>query len=41
MPIIVKIVWQYAEQATMIRVLRRAATELPHYSLADLAKIDG
>jgi uncharacterized protein (TIGR02270 family) len=35
------IVAQHAEEAAMLWLLRRAAVRAPHYSLADLAKLDG
>jgi uncharacterized protein (TIGR02270 family) len=39
--IILGVISQHAEEAAMLWLLRGAATKSPHYSLADLAKIDG
>src|SRR5258707_804049 len=41
MTVIANVVSQHAEEAAMLWLLRRSATQAPHYSLADLAKIDG
>jgi uncharacterized protein (TIGR02270 family) len=41
MPVIANVLSQHAEEAAMLWILRRAAVAAPHYSLADLAKIDG
>jgi uncharacterized protein (TIGR02270 family) len=41
MSAIATVISQHAEEATMLWLLRRAATKSPHYSLADLAKVDG
>lgn len=38
---ILKFTSQHAEESAMLWLLRRVATKSPHYSLADLAKIDG
>ena len=38
--VIVNIVEQHAEEASFLWLLRRAAVEAPHYSLADLAALD-
>ena len=41
MPVITNVISQHAEEAAMLWILRRAAVVAPHYSLADLAKIEG
>lgn len=39
--IIAEIVSQHAEEAAFLWLLRSNATKAPHYSLKDLAKLDG
>jgi len=41
MPIIRTILSQHVEEASELWTLRRAAVAAPHFSLADLAKLDG
>lgn len=41
MPEIATVISQHAEESAMLWILRRAATKSPHYSLTDLAKVDG
>jgi len=40
-PIIANVVLQHAEEAAFLWLLRHAAVAAPHYSLADLGKLDG
>jgi hypothetical protein len=40
MPVVANVVSQHAEEAAILWILRRAAVSAPHYSLADLAKLD-
>src|SRR5215469_17272589 len=39
-PIVLAVVMQHAEEASFLWLLRHAAVSRPHYSLADLSKLD-
>jgi uncharacterized protein (TIGR02270 family) len=41
MPVITNVLLQHSEEAAMLWILRQGAIVSPHYSLADLAKLDG